>query len=104
MLRVLRNAPINAAGMDPGGLREHQMSKPTGQITHRGPYTAEIGGNSWAEGRRDVFRTIRGCRKYAESFGTMADWCSITDAAGRKVAEHRRDTSGDGSRWFRSCV
>ncbi len=40
-------------------------------------------------------------RRWAESFGTTADRCTITDR-GRIVAEHVRDTAGDGARWYRS--
>ena len=82
--------------------RGPQVTARPGTKRHRGPYTAEIGGNSLDEGPRNVFDTIRECREYAESYGTTANWCSITDRSGCKVAEHRRDTSGDGSRWFRS--
>jgi hypothetical protein len=68
----------------------------------RGPYTAEIGGSSLLFGLRVPFNTIRECRAWAEEYGTTADWCYIRDAAGRHVAEHRRDTSGRGDRWFRA--
>lgn len=70
----------------------------------RGPYTAEIGGHSWSHGPQNEFATIRECRNWAESYGTTADWCVIYDRAGRKVAEHRRDTSGSGMRWFRAQI
>jgi hypothetical protein len=70
----------------------------------RGPYTAEVGGSSWAGGPIAEFSTIRECRKFAESYGTTADWCVIEDRRGRKVAEHRRDSSGDGTRWFRATI
>jgi hypothetical protein len=69
---------------------------------HRGPYTATIGGSSWRAGPQAEFKTIRECRRYAESYGTTADWCRIEDAKGREVGTHRRDTSHDGLRWFRS--
>jgi len=71
---------------------------------NRGPYTARIGGSSWSRGPTDEFATIRECRQYAESYGTTADYCSIYDAKGCKVAEHRRDSNGDGTNWFRAAV
>ena len=70
----------------------------------RGPYTAAIGGSGWSRGPRAEFRTIREAREFAEGYGTTADWCRIEDHAGREVASHRRDSSGDGSRWFRAGI
>ena len=70
----------------------------------RGPYTASIGGHSWSRGPEAEFRTVRECRAYAESYGTTADYCTITDNKGRVVASHRRDTSGSGCNWFRATV
>lgn len=67
----------------------------------RGYYKAEVGGASWSAGPAATFRTVRECRQFAESFGTTADWCTILDWKGRKVGEHRRDTSGCGTDWFR---
>lgn len=70
----------------------------------RGPYTAEIGGSSWRQGPTAESHTIRECRKWAESFGTTADWCTITDAKGNVVGSHRRDSNGDGMRWFIATI
>lgn len=70
----------------------------------RGPYTAEIGGASWAQGPRAEFATIREARAWAEEYGTTADRCVIRDAKGREVARHCRDRNGDGTRWFRATV
>jgi hypothetical protein len=70
----------------------------------RGPYIAEIGGPSWSSGPRTECATIREARAWAESYGTTADWCTITDAKGRAVASHRRDPNGDGTRWYRAAV
>lgn len=70
----------------------------------RGPYRAEVAGSSWAQGPVAEFPTIRECRAWAEEYGTTADRCSIFDRMGNHVAEHRRDLSGDGSRWYRATV
>lgn len=67
-------------------------------------YTAEISGASIARGARAEFDTIRAAREWAEEYGTTADSCTIADRKGRTVAEHRRDTSGDGTRWYRATV
>ncbi len=68
----------------------------------RGPYSAEIGGSSWSRGPVVTFRTILEAREWAESYGTTADWCAISDAKGRAVAAHRRDPNGNGMRWYRA--
>jgi hypothetical protein len=68
----------------------------------RTPYTAEIGGSSWAQGPTARFATIRECREFAESYGDAADWCTITDSKGREVARHVRDRAGRG--WYRAAV
>lgn len=68
----------------------------------RAPYTAEIGGSSWSQGPRHEFATIREARAWAEGYGTTADWCEISDKHGHVIASHRRDTSGDGLRWYRA--
>lgn len=65
-------------------------------------YAAELFGNSWKQGPRAEFATITAARKWAEEFGTTADRCVIT-SRGKVVAEHRRDLSGDGTRWFRAA-
>lgn len=50
------------------------------------------------------FATIREARRWAESFGDAADLCTVRTASGRVVAEHRRDSNGDGRRWFRAAM
>lgn len=65
-------------------------------------YTAEIFGSGWKQGPICEFDTITEARHWAESYGTTADSCTIYDRNGRPVAEHRRDTSDNGSRWYRS--
>ena len=66
------------------------------------PYTAEIFGSSWSQGPVAKFPTITAAREWAEEYCTTADSCTITDAKGRIVATHRRDTNGSGTRWFKS--
>jgi hypothetical protein len=66
----------------------------------RGPYTAEIFGSSWKQGPTATFTTIRECREWAEEYGTTADSCTIRDAGGRIVAQHRRN----GQDWFRASI
>lgn len=65
----------------------------------KGPYTVEI-----SRGTRLEFPTITACRKWVEQFGTTADQCNIYNRKGQLVAQHRRDTSGKGDRWFRAEV
>lgn len=67
-------------------------------------YTAEIFGSSWRQGPICEFDTITAARRWAEEYGTTADGCTIHDRQGRQIAAHRRDTSGDGTRWFRAAV
>lgn len=67
-------------------------------------YTAELYGSSWSRGPVDDFDTITEARRWAESFGTTADRCVIATRSGRVVAEHVRDTNGDGTRWFRATI
>ena len=64
-------------------------------------YTAYIDTNT--SGIAQVFVTIREARAYAEEFGNTASVCRIYKG-NKKVAEHRRDTSGDGMRWFKAEV
>lgn len=66
-------------------------------------YTAEIGGSSWNQGPKAAFDTITDARQWAESYGTTADWCRITDRSGRVAAQHRRSTEGDGRKWYKSA-
>ena len=49
------------------------------------------------------FATITEARRWAESFGTTADQCAIR-RGGREVALHVRDTSGDGTHWFKATI
>jgi hypothetical protein len=65
-------------------------------------YVAVVGGHAWSRGPWREFRTIRECREWAESYGTTADWCQIKLRSGRVVGEHRRDTNGHGTEWFRA--
>ena len=65
--------------------------------------TAEIFGQSWRQGPVAKFASIQEARKWAESFGSTADKAVIRRGA-KSVAEHRRDTSGDGRRWFKAVA
>ena len=67
----------------------------------RGPYTAEIGGASWAQGPVQQFATIREARAWAEGYGDTADRCTITDTKGSVVASHRRNPNAPGG-WYRA--
>lgn len=67
-------------------------------------FTAEIGGASWANPTVATFDTIKAARRWAEEFGSTADWCRVTDGKKRIVASHRRDASGNGMKWFRAKV
>lgn len=67
-------------------------------------YHAKLYGSGWASGPEQDFDTITAARKWAEEYGTTADSCTIKDKAGRVVAEHRRDMSGNGERWFRAAA
>ncbi len=58
-------------------------------------YTATIDGAKVAD-----FPTVSAARAWAEDHGTTASVCVIR-RGDRVVAEHRRDTSGDG-RWFKA--
>lgn len=66
----------------------------------KGPYTATIGGGSWAQGPTTKFDTIRACRLWAEEHGDSADYCSITDRRGLEIARHQRDPST--GKWYRA--
>lgn len=68
-------------------------------------YTAHVSGHSWSVGPVAEFQTITACRRWAEEYGTTADWCIITDSKGREVAKHLRGGGcGDGDRWYRAAV
>jgi hypothetical protein len=63
-------------------------------------YVAELGRRDSAAAHTANFNTIADARRWAQDHGSAADWCVIR-CAGREVARHQRDTSGDGLRWFR---
>ena len=65
----------------------------------RGPYIAEIGGSMISRGVVVQCATIREARQWAESYGDLADWCTIKNKRGDVVARHCRDRSGQ--RWNR---
>ena len=67
-------------------------------------YTATISGSTWSQGPIAKFPTITAAREWAEEYGTTADSCTITDAKGREVASHRRDSNGDGTHWYRAAI
>jgi len=71
-------------------------------------YEAFILGSAWAAGPTGTFGTIRAAREWAESYGTTADGCLIQRSYKRRVRQtvalHKRDTSGDGTRWYRAAV
>lgn len=54
------------------------------------------------------FDTITAARQWAESYGATADKCLVfraqRGAPDRIVAAHTRDTSNDGTRWFKAQV
>ena len=47
--------------------------------------------------------TIAEARKWAASHGKTANRCTIYSGL-RVVAQHRRSTEGDGSRWYKAYV
>ena len=67
----------------------------------RGPYTAEVGGASFARSSATQHDSLTACRAHAESYGTTADYCHVYDSRGVLVASYHRDTAGDGTRWFK---
>lgn len=68
-------------------------------------YLAILTGSSIRNDIRAEFNTIRECRNWAESYGTTADVCNIWTGKNfdKNVAWHRRDTNGNGMRWFRAA-
>jgi hypothetical protein len=68
-----------------------------------GPYTVRVHSDTW-EHIETVFPTIRECRRWAEEWGTMRNNAQIFDRNGDLVARHCRDTSSDGTRWFRAAA
>lgn len=66
----------------------------------RGPYTAELGGNSWKQSPIAQFPTVAAARAWAEEYGTTADYCTITDKKGRVVASHRQSNGN----WFKASI
>ena len=71
---------------------------------HPEKYVAQVSGSAFSRGPVAYFNTVTEAREWAESYGTTADDCIITDRSGRLVGSHRRDSNGDGSRWFRVTV
>ena len=67
-------------------------------------YTAEVFGSSWSRGPVAKFDTIDECRDFAESYGTTADSCTVTDADGEVVARFVRDRNGNGMDWFEAQI
>lgn len=68
-------------------------------------YFAAINGASWAHGPVGHFDTIKQARKWAESFGDTADECAIFRVLAKRmrlVAVYKRDSNGNGQRWFRA--
>lgn len=67
-------------------------------------YTATLSGGSWAVGPTAAFATITEARKWAESYGSTADHCRITNGKGETVALHIRDANSNGQRWFKAAL
>lgn len=65
-------------------------------------YTASISGQTISPAPDYHFDTITEARKWAESYGTSADRCSVCDKSGREVARHMR--LGQSDKWFNACV
>lgn len=52
---------------------------------------------------RAKFHSIAAAREWAEGYGKRANRCTICRYGSTKIiAEHRRDPSGDGTRWFKA--
>ena len=69
-------------------------------------YQAVLTGPSIRKDIRAEFNSITECRKWAESYGTTADACSIWTNSiknPRNIAWHRRSTEGNGMSWFRAA-
>ena len=64
-------------------------------------YTGEMFGSA-GDGVVADFPTVREIRDWAESYGNTMDLCVGYNGAGKIVALWRRDTTGDGRRWFRA--
>jgi len=65
-------------------------------------YVAYLGGSSWAKGPTGEFDTITECRRWAESYGTTADYCNIYTRTSKQVAAHRRSGEGNGMSWYKA--
>ena len=65
-------------------------------------YTAEVGGYSFSQTQTQPFATITDARKWAEEYGSQADWCTILDKNGIVVASHRRN--GSTNRWHKGAI
>lgn len=64
-------------------------------------YRAEVSGHSLGASHNALFRTITGARKWAESFGSTADNCSIFAKYGNiAVARHVRNP--ETGRWYKA--
>jgi len=63
-------------------------------------YVAELGIRDSSVTQTAPFNTIAEARAWAQGHGRAADWCVIR-YAGRVVARHERETTGDGLGWFR---
>lgn len=87
--------------------KEYELSDkimPEGEIMKQSEkYTAVLGGSSWRQGPKSHHRTITEARRWAESYGTMADYCNIYKGA-RLIARHVRSTDNDGTRWYKVPV
>ncbi len=68
-------------------------------------YRVAVGGSSWSVGPCGEFGTIRECRKFAESYGTTADYAYIySGRSDDPVAMHRRNMEGGGTDWYKANV
>lgn len=66
-------------------------------------FRVEIGGSSWSRGPEVEFDKLSMARKWAEEFGNTADRCDVY-RGDRLVASYRRDTNGDGRKWYRAAI
>jgi hypothetical protein len=67
------------------------------------PYTVRVGGGDWTDGPEiDEVGSIREGRDFIESYGTTADWGTVTDEDTGRTVVFRRDPNGDGTRWYRA--
>lgn len=66
-------------------------------------FRAEIGGSSFSRSPEAEFDKLSEARSWASEFGTTADWCDVY-RGNRLVVSYRRDTSGDGRKWFKAVI